>query len=76
VWPFDKAFCGAGLKRYGFFESARRIFDGIVTAASHFPLHRLPEVFCGFSRDEYQVPIPIRTQSTRKPGRPARCLTC
>ncbi|HJT22533.1 MAG TPA: glycogen debranching N-terminal domain-containing protein [Nitrospira sp.] len=58
VWPFDSAFCAAGLKRYGFDEAACRIFDGIVDAASHFALHRLPELFCGFARDEYRVPIP------------------
>jgi glycogen debranching enzyme len=58
VWPFDSAFCAAGLKRYGFDVAACRVFDGIVEAAAHFPLDRLPELFCGFAREEYRVPIP------------------
>jgi glycogen debranching enzyme len=58
VWPFDTALAAAGLRRYGFDEEAGRLFDGLVSAASHFPLYRLPEVFCGFSCEEYRLPIP------------------
>jgi glycogen debranching enzyme len=58
VWPFDTAFIGAGLRRYGFDEAACRLFDGLVAAASYFDWYRLPELFCGFSREEYHVPIP------------------
>jgi glycogen debranching enzyme len=57
VWPHDNAFVGAGLKRYGFANHARRIFDGITAAATDFEHRRLPELWTGFSRQSYQTPI-------------------
>jgi glycogen debranching enzyme len=60
VWPHDNAIIVAGLIRYGFHEEARRIAFGILDAADHFG-GRLPELFCGFSRDEYPEPVPYPT---------------
>ncbi len=57
VWPHDNALILAGLRRYGCNDAARRIFTGIVEAATHFHVQRLPEVFAGFRRDEYGVPV-------------------
>jgi len=34
-----------------------RIFQGLFDAAFHFHGHQLPEVFCGFSRQEYEIPV-------------------
>jgi glycogen debranching enzyme len=47
----------AGLKSYGFYDDALRIFDGIYHAATLFPLYRLPEVFAGFSKEQYPRPV-------------------
>lgn len=58
VWPHDNAIITAGLRRYGRDEEALRIFDGILAAAARFRHYRLPEVFSGFARDEYPVPVP------------------
>ncbi|HEY5352829.1 MAG TPA: glycogen debranching N-terminal domain-containing protein [Streptosporangiaceae bacterium] len=60
VWPHDNALCAAGLMRYGFTEQARRVTEAIFDAARHFG-HRLPELFCGFSRTDYPVPVPYPT---------------
>ncbi len=57
VWPHDNAILAAGFRRYGRDEEAVRIFQGLSDAAFHFHAHQLPELFCGFSRDEYEVPI-------------------
>ncbi|MFZ5660479.1 MAG: glycogen debranching N-terminal domain-containing protein [Pseudomonadota bacterium] len=57
VWPHDNALILAGLRRYGFDQEALRIFDGIFSAATHFHAYRLPELFAGFRRDDYQVPV-------------------
>jgi glycogen debranching enzyme len=57
VWPHDNALVGAGLKRYGFADQARRIFEGIADAAAEFEHHRLPELWTGFSRARYGMPI-------------------
>ncbi len=60
VWPHDNAICVGGLMRYGFVEHAQRVAEGILDAASHFG-HRLPELFCGFSRADFTVPVPYPT---------------
>jgi glycogen debranching enzyme len=57
VWPHDSSIILAGFRNYGFDDAARRVFAGIVQAATYFPSDRLPEVFAGFSRDEYGVPV-------------------
>lgn len=57
VWPHDNAFIAAGFRRYGLDEAACRIFTGMLEAAMHFEDHRLPELFSGFRREEYGVPV-------------------
>ncbi len=57
VWPHDNALIVAGLRRYGCDEEAARVFTGIVAAAGHFGFSRLPEVFAGFERDRFGVPV-------------------
>jgi len=60
IWPHDNAMCAAGLMRYGYVEHAQRITDAIVDAAAAFG-YRLPELFCGFGRDEFASPVPYPT---------------
>jgi glycogen debranching enzyme len=60
VWPHDNAICAAGLMRYGFAEQAQRVTEAILDAAEHFG-HRLPELFCGFSRADFGAPVPYPT---------------
>jgi glycogen debranching enzyme len=57
VWPHDNSIIAAGLRMYGFDQDACRIFGGITDAAQHFEHYRLPEVFAGFSRDTFHVPV-------------------
>lgn len=58
VWPHDTALIAAGFRRYGFRAEAARLFERLVEAAVHFPDARLPELFTGFSREEFGVPVP------------------
>jgi glycogen debranching enzyme len=58
VWPHDNALIAAGLKRYGFAREAGLIAERIIGAARHFREYRLPELFCGFGRDESELPVP------------------
>jgi glycogen debranching enzyme len=60
VWPHDNALCAAGLMRYGFIEQAQRVTDTIIDAAEQFG-YRLPELYCGFDRDEFAAPVPYPT---------------
>jgi glycogen debranching enzyme len=55
VWPHDNALCAAGLARYGFVEEAHRIIEAQLDVAQAYE-GRLPELFAGFSRDEFAVP--------------------
>jgi glycogen debranching enzyme len=52
VWPHDNALCALGLKRYGLDEAANRVATGLVEAAAHYRYCRLPELFCGYGREE------------------------
>jgi glycogen debranching enzyme len=57
VWPHDNSLILAGLRLSGQDEGARRVFGGITDAALHFHAYRLPEVFAGFKRSDFGVPV-------------------
>jgi glycogen debranching enzyme len=58
VWPHDNSLIAFGMKRAGFDEAANRIATGIVEASQHFHRQRLPELFCGFQRDQRYFSAP------------------
>jgi glycogen debranching enzyme len=58
VWPHDNAMCAAGLRHYGHDEDFVTIFEALLEAASHAEDYRLPELFAGFSRTEFETPVP------------------
>ncbi|RBO96753.1 amylo-alpha-1,6-glucosidase [Nocardia puris] len=64
VWPHDTAIAVAGLLRYGHVpgavELATRLAGGLLDAAAAFD-GRLPELFCGFPRARFAVPVPYPT---------------
>jgi glycogen debranching enzyme len=49
-----------GLVHYGFVQEAQRVAEALLEAAQHLG-GRLPELFCGFDRDEYPEPVPYPT---------------
>ena len=57
VWPHDNALIAAGLARYGFKDEANRIFAGLFQT-SLFVEYRLPELFCGFEKQNGNAPVP------------------
>jgi hypothetical protein len=57
VWPHDTALAVAGLRRTGFDAPAVRLAGELLEAAQTFPEARLPELFCGFGRDEAGLPV-------------------
>src|SRR5512146_1535827 len=57
VWPHDNAIIAAGFRRYGFDDAAARVFGALLDASMHFPRGRMPEVFSGFTRKDYGVPV-------------------
>lgn len=59
VWPHDNSLIVAGFRRYGFEEQAERVITDMLDSAKHFKYNRLPELFCGFSREFERYTIPI-----------------
>ncbi|MBB3452713.1 glycogen debranching enzyme [Rhizobium sp. BK313] len=56
IWPHDNALIASGLVRYGYRAQAIRIFEGLFAASTYIDLRRLPELFCGMSRQRAQGP--------------------
>lgn len=57
VWPHDNSLIAAGFKRYGLDREALTIMSGLMEAAVHFESYRLPELFGGFARNDYGIPV-------------------
>src|SRR5438552_3948121 len=57
VWPHDNSLIAAGFKRCGLDSEALQIVEGMLEAATEFEGHRLPELFGGFAREDYGVPV-------------------
>jgi len=51
VWPHDCSLIALGMCRYGYADQAATVINGIIEAGLRFPTSRLPELFCGYSRD-------------------------
>ncbi len=60
VWPHDNALLLAGLVRAGLVDHAHRLAEGLLDAAAAFG-GRMPELFCGFDREDVPVPVPYPT---------------
>ncbi|MGH2442843.1 MAG: amylo-alpha-1,6-glucosidase, partial [Chloroflexota bacterium] len=52
VWPHDTALIALGLRHAGFDDHANRLVTSLIEAGFHFSDSRLPELFCGFTRDK------------------------
>jgi glycogen debranching enzyme len=58
VWPHDNALIAHGFSRYGLQDLAVRLLGGLFEAGTSFELHRMPELFCGFTRQAGEGPTP------------------
>src|SRR5918997_4163738 len=58
VWPHDTAMIAMGLRKYGFDDEFAQIFEALLEAASNAEGYRLPELFAGFGRTEFETPVP------------------
>lgn len=60
VWPHDNALAVTGMARYGYWDAAGKVATALIEA-SQTSAGRLPELFCGFSREEIPVPVSYPT---------------
>ena len=62
VWPHENALIAAGFARYQFTSHARDLLTALFEVSRTIEDRRLPELFCGFDREERQrhpVPYPV-----------------
>ncbi len=52
IWPHDNAILIAGLRRYGLRDAAVAVATQLYEAGLQFPFYRLPELYCGFAREQ------------------------
>jgi glycogen debranching enzyme len=57
IWPHDNGLIALGFARYGLKDPLLKVFRGLIEAAGHIELNRLPELFCGFGRKQREGPI-------------------
>jgi glycogen debranching enzyme len=60
IWPHDNALIALGMKRAGSDGSALRVASEVFEAGLRFPGSRLPELWCGFSRDRRYQSTPAQ----------------
>jgi glycogen debranching enzyme len=60
VWPHDNALIALGMKRAGADAAAREVASQILDAGLRFPSARLPELWCGFTRDRRYHSMPAQ----------------
>jgi glycogen debranching enzyme len=76
VWPHDNAVISAGFGRYGMREHAAKILSGLLDSSVYFDLHRLPELFCGFTRRHEERPTLYPTSCSPQAWAAAAPLLC
>lgn len=57
VWPHDSGIIVSGLASYGYREEAKRVMEALLEATSHYPALRPPEVFAGYPKEPWQMPV-------------------
>jgi glycogen debranching enzyme len=57
VWPHDNSIVAYGMALYEFREPVNRVFQALFEAALNFRDYRLPELFCGIQRGEFDEPV-------------------
>ena len=57
VWPHDNSIIAYGMAINDMREGALRILTSLYQAATTFRDYRLPELFCGVQRREYDAPV-------------------
>ncbi len=56
IWPHDNSMIAYGLKRYGEVEKFNTLARSLFELAQEVELARLPELFCGFGKNDNEAP--------------------
>ena len=58
IWPHDNAIAAAAFRRISHHGGILKVLEGLTQAAAHLKTGSLPELYCGFPRDERVSPVP------------------
>jgi glycogen debranching enzyme len=67
VWPHDNALIAAGLRRYGHEGAVVELVNQVLEAGMRFPNYRVPELYCGFTRDRHYHSLPADYPASCRP---------
>ena len=56
IWPHDNAIIAMGLANYNYNTEIGLLVDSFFQVANYMDLNRLPELFCGFTKTEFEGP--------------------
>lgn len=51
IWPHDNSMILLGMSKTGYQTEANLVINELIDAAGHFEYDRLPELFCGYSKE-------------------------
>lgn len=57
IWPHDNGLIMAGLSQMGFLKEFKKLSKAYLDSVAMFPDYRLPELICGFDREDYSGPV-------------------
>ncbi|WP_173915708.1 amylo-alpha-1,6-glucosidase [Halobacillus sp. Marseille-Q1614] len=55
VWPHDNSLSLLGMSKLGFTKEVEKLVNALLEASSQFEHRRLPELFCGYSRERGKI---------------------
>ncbi len=58
VWPHDNAIIMEGFAKQGYSKYASELMESLIQSVEAYPERRLPELFCGFRRSNFERPVP------------------
>jgi glycogen debranching enzyme len=58
VWPHDNAITVDGMAETNHPEAAQTVMSSLIDTATTASDYRLPELFCGFNRGDFDTPVP------------------
>ncbi len=58
IWPHDNAMIIEGMAAHGKMKESCAVMEGLVQSVKGSSDTRLPELFCGFPRNEFVTPVP------------------
>lgn len=63
IWPHDNSLIMLGLSKNRKQDEVKTVAQGLIAASHSFEYHRLPELFCGYSKKPVKYPVACSPQA-------------